>query len=107
MTRKIPTCNVHRTPMEKRSIPIVYGFLKLSTMTGDYFQARNRLFPCCDDIAFGGCSVRSNKTRRRFICEQCCKTRNAWLDEHQPGWSPDEHSQRFGNDDEGRNERPS
>lgn len=63
------------------------------TMSLDYIKARNRLFPCCDDVAIGGCSER-NKTRRRWICEQRCHARNAWLDEHQPGWNQDEHFYR-------------
>lgn len=67
--------------MEKKDIRIMYG-MPIAPVFG-YTEARETLFPNCDDYLIGGCIIRENKkNENKYICEQCNTQRKKWKKQH-------------------------
>ena len=80
--RKNNICELHKCEMVKKDIKISYG-LPPAPVAG-YSEAKDILFPNCDDYILGGCCVSSSSPRRtkRDICEKCNKERKKWKKLH-------------------------
>jgi hypothetical protein len=80
--KKINFCNIHKCIMEKEQIPIMYG-LPIGPIVG-YTEAREKLFPNCDDILLGGCCVseESEKFDLLYVCKHCNQVRDEWKMKH-------------------------
>jgi len=75
-------CQVHKCEMIKKDIKISYG-LPPAPVFG-YSEAKDLLFPNCDDYILGGCCVSfsSPKVKKINICEKCNKERQKWKKLH-------------------------
>jgi hypothetical protein len=70
-------CSVHGTIMWRRTVPINYGLYRPSPAQWQYREARESLFPNCDDAVLGGSCV-GQPTMSKDICLACNAARNAW-----------------------------
>ena len=60
-------CKVHKCKMEKKDVSIMYG-MPIGPVIG-YSDAKDLLFPNCDNILLGGCVVRDGqKSKKKQIC---------------------------------------
>lgn len=75
-------CKVHKCKMEKKDVSIMYG-MPIGPVIG-YSDAKDLLFPNCDDILLGGCVVRDGQKSKKskYVCEQCNKERKKWKKLH-------------------------
>jgi len=85
-TQKI--CNVHQLEMKKQPVKVEYGSLTFEEEKYIY-EVRYELFPNCNDkinsfIGFGY-EIYSDI----FVCEQCNKDRNRWMEEEFKSWKQD------------------
>jgi len=70
-------CPVHGIKMERVDLRVVYG------MPSDHefqeMRVGKLLFPHGRDYVLAGCVLKSEKSRKGFICPECVKARNAWI----------------------------
>jgi hypothetical protein len=63
-------CEVHKTNMVKKVVPIFYGFPHRDKDEPTLEEER-RLFPHRHEFVGGGCVVRGEKTSERYVCDEC------------------------------------
>jgi len=68
--------------MVKKDVKISYGLPPAPTV--GYSEAKDLLFPNCDDYLLGGCciSIPSQNKKKKYVCEQCNKERMKWKKLH-------------------------
>ena len=72
-------CERHNVEMEKKKVPMVYGFMGSTSYSRLFFNASTNLFPNAQELVVGGCMV-DNKAKFAFIysCPACEKARLKW-----------------------------
>jgi hypothetical protein len=70
-------CPVHGIKMERVKLRVVYGMP--SELEVEEMRVGKSIFPHGRDYVLAGCVVKSEKTRKGFICPECVKARDAWI----------------------------
>jgi hypothetical protein len=70
-------CPVHGVRMEPMNLRVIYGMPSQKEFLE--MRAAKSLFPYGRDYVLGGCVVKSEKSRKGFLCPECVRTRNAWI----------------------------
>jgi len=70
-------CPVHGIKMERVNLRVVYGMP--SEREFEEMRVGKSLFPHGRDYVLAGCVVKSEKSRKGFICPECVKARNVWI----------------------------
>jgi hypothetical protein len=75
----IEVCEVHKTRMELKTVPIEYGLI-MPDSHDPSGETRLRLFPHSRDYVLGGCVVMpdSPKTDSVYVCSECQKASAKW-----------------------------
>lgn len=70
-------CPVHGIKMERVNLRVVYGMP--SEHEFQEIRVGKSLFPHGRDHVLAGCVLKSEKSRKGFICPDCVKARNVWI----------------------------
>ena len=77
----IAVCEVHKTRMEPREVPIVYGLFRRGPDEPSA-ETERQSFPHCNEYSLGGCAVGPVKTERIYVCPDCKKAYDKWRAEN-------------------------
>jgi len=70
-------CPVHGIKMERVKLRVVYGMP--SKREFEEMRVGKSVFPHGRDYVLAGCVVKSEKSRKGFICPECVKARDTWI----------------------------
>ena len=71
------TCEKHSLEMQKRIVPIAYGFPRESEF--EEMQASREMFPNGRIYILGGCVVRAEDKATIYVCPKCEEARTEWV----------------------------
>ncbi|OHE75419.1 MAG: hypothetical protein A2107_08565 [Verrucomicrobia bacterium GWF2_62_7] len=79
MIYDIAECEIHKTKMEHKEVPIGYGFIALKP-DHPSLDTEHRLFPHRIEYKPGGCSYSPgmSKTTKVYVCAECKKAYEKW-----------------------------
>ncbi|HEY2711361.1 MAG TPA: hypothetical protein VGI60_02515 [Chthoniobacterales bacterium] len=87
--QKTGVCNIHKVPMKKKLVPIVWGLMNIDI--GPLLSTQIRFFPHARDYVNGGCEIdpaRKNTKVPIYICPECQRAQLEWINAHpQDPWS--------------------
>jgi len=78
----IEICEVHKTKMELKTVPIQYGLMEPDPDAPSGNEER-RLFPHGRDYVLGGCIIEPRKTAEVYVCPECEQAAAKWYAEMQ------------------------
>lgn len=69
-------CEVHGTPLERRELPISYGYPAYDPAS----EVKRDLFPNAKSFLLGGCVIEfdSPKVAETWVCNECIKAEEEW-----------------------------
>ncbi len=72
----VATCEVHHIKMARQTVPIHYG---LWNYPDGYLEAKAIYFPHGWEYVNGGCFIQKQKEMQIYVCPQCKKAEQAFL----------------------------